>query len=220
MVRTYITSEIKPHPLAINDVAEVLRGGGMALVPTETVYGLSVAVRAKSGYPGDYGRIFELKRREPAQTVPWLVGGADALDTYGVGVTREARLLAERFFPGALTIIVRASSAVPACLAAQDGTVALRVSRSPVVAALIDACKSPLATTSANTHGEPAPVSFAEVEQRILEGADVAIDSGATMCAESSTIVSCVDEEVRVIREGALAITDIEQALGRAVRRP
>ena len=216
MVRTYKTSETKPHPLAVNDVAEVLRAGGLALIPTETVYGLSVAVRAKDGLPGDYRRIFELKRRDPSQTVPWLVADASALDVYGVDVSDEARRLAERFWPGALTVVVRASSAVPTCLKAADGTVALRVSRSPVVAALIAACRSPLATTSANTHGEPAPVSFEVVEERILAGVDVAVDAGATMCAESSTVVSCVDGAVEVLREGALPAAAIMEAAGRS----
>ena len=219
MVRTYITSETKPHPLAIDDVAEVLRSGGMALVPTETVYGLSVAVRTSSGVPGEYGRIFELKRRDPAQTVPWLVDSAAALDVYAVDVSPDARKLADSFWPGALTMIVRASSAVPARLAASDGTIALRVSRSPVVAALIQACRSPLATTSANTHGEPAPVSFDQVEPRILQGVDVAVDSGPTMCAESSTIVSCVGGRLRVTRVGALSVDEIEAALGKRVER-
>ncbi len=218
MVRTYITSETKPHQLAIDDVAEVLRAGGMALVPTETVYGLSVAVRAQNGYPGDYGRIFDLKRRDRSQTVPWLVGDAHALDVYGVDVASEARVLAEKFWPGALTIVVRASSAVPTCLAAADGTIALRVPRSPVIAALVQACKSPLATTSANTHGSPAPVSFDQVERRILEGVDVAINCGATMCAEPSTIVSCVDGTLEVLREGALPVEQIERALKDASR--
>ena len=218
MGRTYITSERTPHPLAIDEVAEVLLNGGLALYPTETVYGIGVAVRtAGGGISPAYPRIFSVKQRDTSQTVPWLVGDVSALETYGLGINDDTRRLAEKFWPGALTLIVRASSAVPRIMQEADGTVALRVSRSPVVAALVRACRCPLATTSANTHGKPAPVSFEEVEPRILEGVDVAIDSGATMCAEASTIVSCLDGEVQILREGALPASEIMRVLGKPV---
>ena len=217
MVRTYKTSEATPHPLAIDDVAEELLRGALALYPTETVYGIGVAVRTPAGVSAGYPRIFSLKQRAQTQTVPWLVGDVSDLETYGVGVDDDTLRLAEAFWPGALTLIVRASSAVPKALQAGDGTVALRVSRSPVVAALIRACRCPLATTSANTHGKPAPVSFDEVEPRILEGVDVAIDGGATMCGEASTIVSCLGPAPRILREGALSEDQITRALGKRI---
>ncbi len=215
MVRTYKTSEATPHPLAIDDVAEDLLRGALALYPTETVYGIGVAVHTATGVSAGYPRIFSLKQRNRTQTVPWLVDNVSDLETYAVGVDDDTLRLAERFWPGALTLIVHASSAVPKSLQAGDGTVALRVSRSPVVAALIRACGCPLATTSANTHGQPAPVSFSEVEPRILEGVDVAIDGGATMCGEASTIVSCLGPSPRILREGAITSAQIAEALGR-----
>uniref|UniRef100_UPI00189AA990 L-threonylcarbamoyladenylate synthase n=1 Tax=Collinsella sp. D33t1_170424_A12 TaxID=2787135 RepID=UPI00189AA990 len=73
-----------------------------------------------------------------------------------------------------------------------------------VVAALIERCGSPLAVTSANTHGLPAPSSFADVEARVLEGVDVAIDAGVTACRDASSIVAVRDGRLQVLREGAL----------------
>ncbi len=214
MARTYKTNEATPHPLAIDDVAEELLRGALGLYPTETVYGIGVAVRTPAGVSAGYPRIFSLKQRAETQTVPWLVGDVSDLETYGVGVDDETLRLAEAFWPGALTLVVHASSAVPKALQAGDGTVALRVSRSPVVAALIRACRCPLATTSANTHGMPAPTVFSEVEPRILEGVDVAIDGGATMCGEASTIVSCLGPRPQILREGALSAQQIAEVLG------
>lgn len=208
----------QPDPADIEGAAAVLRAGGLALLPTETVYGIGVSVAA---FAGDglpvpetgYRRIFSLKRRELSQTVPWLVDGAEALDAYGAEVDSRTRALAEAFWPGALTIVVKAAADVPRFMQAADGTIALRASASPVIQALVGACGSPLAVTSANTHGAPAPASFAEVEPRVLEGVDVAIDAGATTCQDASTIVSFTTGELRILREGALSAECIERAL-------
>ena len=203
--------------------------GGLALIPTETVYGIGVAVGGcPAPNPGSpvvngshvppagsgYRRIFELKRRSLEQTVPWLVSGAEALDAYGCDADPRTRALASSLWPGALTLVVPASDAVPAYMRAADGTVALRASSSSVVAALIEACGCPLATTSANTHGRPAPVSFSEVERRVLAGVDVAIDAGETPCRDASTIVSFPSGNLQIIRQGALSAAEVERATG------
>ena len=196
-----------------------LKDGRLALVPTETVYGVGVAVAAFAslkGTPGPetgYGRIFTLKRRELSQTVPWLVDGPEALDRYGRDVPVQVRVLAEKLWPGALTLVVPASDRVPPFMRADDGTVALRASASPVIRELVARCGSPLAVTSANTHGAPAPTSFGEVESRILEGVDIAIDAGQTPCRDSSTIVAIRDGEPAILRQGALGAAEIYAAL-------
>ena len=124
-----------------------------------------------------------------------------------------ARVLARRCWPGALTIVVKAAPCVPTFMRAADDTVALRASASPVVQALIRTCGSPLACTSANTHGAPAPASFAAVEGRILEGVDVAVDAGETPCRDASTIVSFQHGGLQILRQGALPASEIERVL-------
>ena len=94
-----------------------------------------------------------------------------------------------------------------------DGTIALRVSASPAIAAIIDACKSPLACTSANTHGMTAPASFDDVEPRVLDGVDIAIDAGTTPDREASTIVSFQHGSLEIIRQGALSAEAIRRVL-------
>ena len=222
---------------AIAQVARVLLAGGLALIPTETVYGIGVATAAFSSVdqsspeprvngvptpPADsgYRRIFSVKRRELTQTVPWLVGGAEDLDRFGAGVDVRTRALAQSLWPGALTLVVPASERVPRFMRAADGTVALRASASPVVAALVRACGCPLAVTSANTHGRPAPASFDQVEPSVLAGVDVAIDAGETVCRDASTIVSFPSGELKVIRQGALPERAIEHVLAASAGAP
>lgn len=209
---------IKDHG-DLKPAADCLTAGGLALVPTETVYGVGVAVSAFAANletPGPdtgYGRIFTLKQRELTQTVPWLVDGPAALERYGKDVPHSICALAEKLWPGALTLVVPAADDVPPFMRAADGTVALRASASPVVQELIARCASPLAVTSANTHGKPAPISFDEVELRILAGVDVAIDAGETPCRDASTIVAVRDGELQILREGALTVREIGAVL-------
>lgn len=203
----------------LGPAADCLTAGGLALVPTETVYGVGVAISAFAANletPGPdtgYGRIFTLKQRELTQTVPWLVDGPAALERYGKDVPHSICALAEKLWPGALTLVVLAADDVPPFMRAADGTVALRASASPVVQELIARCGSPLAVTSANTHGKPAPVSFDEVEPRILAGVDVAIDAGETPCRDASTIVAVRDGELQILREGAMTVREIRAVL-------
>lgn len=203
----------------LGPAADCLTAGGLALVPTETVYGVGVAISAFAANletPGPdtgYGRIFTLKRRELTQTVPWLVDGPAALERYGKDMPHSICALAEKLWPGALTLVVLAADDVPPFMRAADGTVALRASASPVVQELIARCGSPLAVTSANTHGKPAPISFDEVEPRILAGVDVAIDAGETPCRDASTIVAVRDGELQILREGAMTVREIRAVL-------
>lgn len=209
---------IKAHD-NLGPAADCLTAGGLALVPTETVYGVGVAISAFAANletPGPdtgYGRMFTLKQRELTQTVPWLVDGPAAIERYGKDVPHSICALAEKLWPGALTLVVPAADDVPSFMRAADGTVALRASASPVVQELIARCGSPLAVTSANTHGKPAPISFDELEPRILAGVDVAIDAGETPCRDASTIVAVRDGELQILREGALAVREIRAVL-------
>lgn len=221
-------SDVQPCDRAIAEVASILSAGGLALVPTETVYGLSVAVdacRAGTAHSGEsqplvngsavpaegsgYRRIFSVKHRDLVQTVPWLVSGTKDLDRFGRDIDAATRALADAFWPGALTLIVSANERVPRFMQAADGTVALRCSASPVVAALIEACACPLATTSANTHGRPAPAAWGEIEPEVLQGVDAAIDAGETICRDASTIVTCTSGELAIVRHGALSDEDV-----------
>ena len=137
-----------------------------------------------------YRRIFTLKQRELTQTVAWLVDGVEALDRYGVDIPEDARVLARRCWPGALTIVVKAAPCVPTFMRAADDTVpcALRPlpwsKRSSAPAAALLPAPAPIRMA------RPAPASFADVEDRILEGVDLAVDAGETPCRDASTIVT------------------------------
>lgn len=195
----------------VEQVASILQAGGVAVFPTDTVYGIAQAVASNPQGPR---RLFSIKRRPPSKTVPWLVAGPADLELYGSSVPPWAFCLAERLWPGGLTLVVPASRYVPAPYRGADDTIALRVPDSPFVHELVGVCASPLATTSANTSGEPAPTSFAELEPRIISEADIAVDGGSTPGALSSTVVLCTGERPVVSRVGAVANAVILQIAG------
>lgn len=190
-------------------VADVLGRGGVAVLPTDTVYGISQAVRPNPQGPE---RVFFIKRRPAGKVVPWIVPSLESLGVYGADVPGFAWALARSFWPGGLTLVVRASKAVPAAYRAADGTVALRVPASPFIRRVASSLGCALATTSANTSGQPAPVRFEDIERRILEESDIAVDGGPCAAGLASTIVSCLGEAPVVTRHGALSDDTVLEA--------
>jgi release factor glutamine methyltransferase len=189
-----------PSAEVINLAATVLRDGGIVVFPTETVYGIGAAAHSCFG-PHE---IFDIKVRPLEKPLPWLVENEDALDKYGVDVPEYAHNLAKAFWPGALSLVVKASDIVGKDFRADDDTVALRSPDHEVVMELIQASGGPIIATSANTSGMPAPGDFSEVEERILAAADVVLDGGETAHRMASTVVGCTGPEPVVLREGAI----------------
>ena len=184
---------------------------GAAVFPTDTVYGIGQAVSANPDGPG---LLFSIKRRPLGKVVPWLVGSASDVARYCTDVPSYVPALVEAFWPGGLTLVLRASSEVPPAYRAADGTVALRNPRSDFLLALIDRIGSPLATTSANTSGLPAPLSFAEVEPRIVEEATVTVDGGRAGGDRASTVLVCLPDAPRVSRAGTVSERAVCDLLG------
>lgn len=198
-----------PSAEVINLAATVLRDGGIVVFPTETVYGIGASAHSCFG-PQE---IFDIKVRPMDKPLPWLVENDDALlDKYGVDVPQYAHNIAKAFWPGALTLVVKASDLVGRDFRAEDGTVALRSPNNEIVMELIHASGGPIIATSANTSGKPAPGTFEEVEERIIHAADVALDGGETLHQQASTVVDCTGPEPKVTREGAIPTDAILEA--------
>nr|WP_075577216.1 L-threonylcarbamoyladenylate synthase [Olsenella timonensis] len=197
-------SQVNPDGPTVARAAATLRDGGVVVLPTDSVYGICCA--ATPGNPA-HGRIFDIKRRDRAQTLPWFVADVDDLARYGLDVSARALRLAERLWPGALTIVVRASAEVPPEYAQPgDGgaTIALRVPASDLDRAVVRALGVPLAQTSANTHGAPAATSGSGLDPAIVAAADLVLDAGPAPVGVASTIVDATSDELRILRAGAL----------------
>ena len=204
-MKTYHVDPENPNAEVINLAATVLRDGGLVVFPTETVYGIGALAESKFGAQ----EIFEVKVRPLDMPLPWLVESEDALDTYGTEIPAYAHRLAHKFWPGPLSLVVKASERVGKDFRAPDGTVALRSPDHEVVTELMAAAGGPIIATSANTHGQPAPAAFLDVEPRIILAADLSLDGGETSHQQASTVVLCTGSEPVVLREGAISTADI-----------
>lgn len=204
-----------PDPAVVKRACDCLANQGVIIVPTDSVYGIGCA--ATKDNPG-LRRTFDIKHRDYAQTLPWLVADASALDTYGIDVPTWAYALAHEFWPGALTLVVKANDKVGVEYQhAATHTIALRLPNSEVVRALARGCGCPLAITSANTHGSSAAVSGDTIEPRLLDEVDLALDAGSAPIGTASTIVDCTHEEPKLLRVGAISPEDIYRVVSSAL---
>jgi len=191
-----------PEPEALEPVAAHLRAGGLIAYPTETVYGFGGLCT-----PDAVERVRALKRR--AEDRPLLVVLRSAEDAAGLAWNRAARELASVFWPGAVTLVLAdPRGAFPTGVRSPEGTVAVRVSPHPLVAALLERVRAPLTSTSANAPGEPPARSAGEAlraAERLGAGDEMlVVDGGPLPPSGPSTIVDCSREVPLVLREGTV----------------
>lgn len=196
----------RPDPAVVERAAAVLRAGGLVAFPTETVYGLG----ADATSPEAVARIFAVKARP--EDNPLIVHLADAAELPTVArVTPLARTLAERFWPGPLTLVLEADPRV-APASAGLSTVAVRVPDHPVALALLAATALPVAAPSANRSGRPSPTTAAHVMADLGESVALVLDGGPCAVGLESTVVDARGARPVVLREGAIT----REALGAA----
>lgn len=187
-----------PGPVAdLAAALAALRAGEVAVIPTDTVYGVAVA----ASVPGATAKLFAVKRRPTDVALPVLVadlGQARSLAAEPFPLLAER--LAERFWPGGLTLVVPRRPGLGLDLGGDDATVGLRQPAHPVPVALGQEV-GPLVTTSANLHGRPTPLTAAEVSAELGPSVVVVVDGGRCEGAPS-TVVDCTGPTPRLLREG------------------
>lgn len=194
----------------------MLRAGGLVALPTETVYGLG----ANAEDPVAVSRIFQVKGRPPSHPLIVHLGGADMLEAWVEEVPQTARLLAERFWPGPLTLVLRRGRRVP--LEATGGlqTVALRVPDHPVALALLAAFGGGVTAPSANRFGAVSPTTAGHVRAELGDAVDFVLDGGPCAVGVESTIVDATGDAPSILRPGGVTREDLEAALGRQLAAP
>ncbi|HJV37394.1 MAG TPA: L-threonylcarbamoyladenylate synthase [Geothrix sp.] len=199
-----------PADPAIEEAAALLRAGRLVAFPTETVYGLG----ADGLDPEAVARIYAAKGR-PA-TNPVILHVADAASAQAL-VSRwppEAQKLAERFWPGPLTLVLPASGTVPSIVRAGGPSVALRCPAHPVALALIRATGRPLAAPSANRSQHLSPTLAQHVASSLGEAVDLILDGGPTEAGLESTILDLSSDRPCVLRPGPIPPADLEALVG------
>jgi L-threonylcarbamoyladenylate synthase len=189
---------------ALTQAAGVLRAGGLVIIPTDTVYGIAVDATVA----GAADALFAAKGRPRSVPIAVLVSDEEAAWAVAASpVPSEARRLAARWWPGALTLIVHRGGDWPADLGDDGGTVGLRCPDDAWARALCRAT-GPLATTSANLHGAPTAAEPAELAAQ-FEGVVAVVVDGGRREGRASSVVDCTEVPPRLVREGALGPRDL-----------
>ncbi|WDZ87973.1 L-threonylcarbamoyladenylate synthase [Micromonospora cathayae] len=199
-----------PAATGVAEAAAVLRSGGLVAFPTETVYGLGA--NALDGHAA--ARIFAAKARPSFD--PLITHLADPADLTGLvgAVPPTVAALAERFWPGPLTLIVDRPPVVPPIVTSGLPTMAVRVPDHPVARELIRAAGVPVAAPSANRFGMLSPTRAEHVVAGLGDAVDLIVDGGPTRCGIESTIVDARGDRPVVLRLGSLPVEALVEAVG------
>lgn len=197
----------EPHPIAY--AAQLIRRGEVVGIPTDTLYGLA----ADPFNLAAVARIYEIKGRPERRALPILVDSIEQTKELVLDPPDAFFALAERYWPGALTLVVDAAARLPLKVTGNTGRVALRVPNSPVACALIAAADMPLTGTSANLSGFPACVEASQVIKQIGERLPLILDGGKSDAFLPSTIVDLRGDRWIILREGPISEADIRVTL-------
>ena len=204
----YRTDTPEAREAAIEAATMALQGGDLVVLPTDTVYGI-----AADAFDADaVADLLVAKGRGRTMPPPVLISSASTLDALATDVPAFARSLAEKFWPGPLTLVCRQQGSLQWDLGDARGTVALRMPDDEIALEILERT-GPLAVSSANATGLPAATDADQAEQMLGDVVAVIVDAGTSTGGEASTIVDATSDRGRVLRIGALSLRTLNDVL-------
>ncbi len=201
---------IRPlEQIDLSTAVEAVKSGGVIAFPTDTFYALGVDAMNELAIR----RAFEIKQRPATTPMPVLISEISQVEAFTSGFNAASHVLAEQFWPGALTIVVEANNEVPDVLMGGLGTVGLRMPDHDLARYLISEAKRGITGTSANISGEPPSKDWRVVDESMGIELDALVIGECGDASAASTVVQVVDGVVRILREGPISAGEIETAL-------
>jgi L-threonylcarbamoyladenylate synthase len=202
--------------LELDTAVQALRDGELVVFPTETVYGLG----AHAAHPAALRRVFEVKGRPPTHPLIVHLDSQRFLPRWAREIPPAAQRLAERFWPGPLTLVLpRTPNVHPLVTGGQD-TVAVRVPAHPMAQQLLTALGGGIAAPSANRFGRLSPTRADHVRDEFGSAVRMILDGGDCKLGLESTIVACLDGHVRVLRPGSIPVSQLRRVVGEVLTEP
>jgi len=199
-----------PQEAVLNDAVRILREGGVIAYPTETFYGLGVDAENEQAIE----KIFRIKGREFRNPIALIIGDKQPLDGLITEMSPAGHMLAERFWPGPLTMVMKASAKVSPRLTAGSGKIGIRISSHPLAQALATSFSGAITATSANLSGGPECLDAAQVLAQLGNRIDAILDGGVTPGGRGSTFLDVTSAPPVLLREGAVPEELIRSYLG------
>ncbi len=209
MTKPFDTQIVPATDEHLAKAAAYLKAGEVVGMPTETVYGLA----ANATDPAAIRKIFIAKGRPQDNPLIVHLAQTEQMADLVREIPKAAKLLADAFWPGPLTIILPKSARIPSETTGGLDTVAIRIPAHPIARALITACGFPLAAPSANLSGSPSPTTAAHVLADMAGRIPIIIDGGASTVGVESTVVMVSDDTVKLLRPGGITVEMLKNIL-------
>lgn len=195
-------------PRHLNQAVQLLRDGGVVAFPTDTVYGVGVDPLQ----PEAVRRLYRIKGRPDNKPIAVLVGSIEDVEQVAQTPSGNFSRLADRFWPGGLTLIVEARD-LPPEITAGGSTVGVRMPNHPLTLEILNAFGGPLATTSANRSGEPPATTAEEVDAQLGDRVNLVVDGGDTITKVASTVLDLSVSPPQIVRHGGISEESLMECL-------
>jgi L-threonylcarbamoyladenylate synthase len=200
----------KGAPENLASAVQALKRGRVIVFPTETLYGLGADALNEAAVE----KVFQLKGRDSGNPIPVLVADQEMLHTLVAKVPATAQKLIDRYWPGALTLVLPGRKNIPRYLCNSSGGVGVRISSQPIATSLINGLSRPLTATSANPSGKEPARTLQEAKNYFTNRVDVFVDGGTLTSKSGSTVVEVMEDGIRIIREGEINADELRKVLG------
>ncbi len=191
----------------LEDVIKHISSGEIAIIPTETVYGIG----AKCLDENAVNKIFEVKQRTKNNPLNVLIAHKDMVDMVAQNVSEIENKLMDAFWPGPFTIILEKKKEVPSIVTAGNNTIGVRMPRNDVTLKIIEKVGMPLAAPSANVSGKPSGTSLHDIQDDFKDKIKYFVDDGVSDIGLESTVVKVVENEVLILRPGSVTLEEIKE---------
>ncbi|HKI51283.1 MAG TPA: L-threonylcarbamoyladenylate synthase [Geothermobacteraceae bacterium] len=195
-----------PQLRLVRIVVDKLRQGGVIAYPTDTIYGIGCDIFNRKGVK----KIYQIKQRDPRKPFSFICSDLSEVANYAQ-VSNAAFKIMKRYLPGPYTFVLEASRVVPDLLTTKQKTVGVRIPDNPIALQIVRELGHPLVTTSANISGEDNFSDPVDIQQKLGNMLDLVVDGGS-LSGDPSTVISLVNDQVEVLREGVGDISWIKQA--------
>jgi len=210
--KTETASSKAPNKTAedLSAAVQALKGGGVIVFPTETLYGLGADALNDAAVE----KVFQLKGRDPRNPIPVLVADQEMLHALVAKVPTTAQKLMERYWPGPLTLVLPGRKNIPKPLCNPTGRVGVRISSQSIATLLVKGLGRPLTATSANPSGKEPARTLQESNTYFAHRVELFVDGGTLTSKSGSTVVEAMEDSIKIIREGEISGCELRQFLG------
>ncbi|NNF98106.1 MAG: threonylcarbamoyl-AMP synthase [Desulfobacteraceae bacterium] len=209
MSKVHPIDPIRPDMKVIASAAAHIKNGGMVIFPTRHLYGIAV----DPWNPAAVRRLFETKMRPPHKPILILTPSEMEVTAFTVEIPPIAKLMMDAFWPGNITLVLKAARTVPDTITAGTGKIGIRISAHPVASALAKCSGMAITGTSANESGCPGVNSIDHLSARLHQTADLILDAGTLIPGTGSTVVDATPDRPIVLREGTISRSEIQKIL-------